>query len=202
MTTNNLKRVIIFIASPGDVSDDRSSVRYAVERINKLLAKDNGFLFEPIGWEDVPPGKSQRAQEIINPYVGEASIFIGILHRRFGQPTGLAESGTEEEYNQIEKRWENEDPKPEVLIYFKKISDDQLSDPGELLQKVLAFKERIRITTFYKEFESERNLEELVQDALHDWIINNRNKYERPVKTSNIVTLQPNDKEVLVLCKN
>ncbi|GAH38909.1 unnamed protein product, partial [marine sediment metagenome] len=142
MTTNNLKRVLVFIASPGDVSDARNSVRHAVERINKLLAKDNGFLLEPIGSEDAPPGKSQRAQEIINQYVDVASIFIGILHRRFGQPTGVAESGTEEEYNRIEQRWENEEPKPEVLMYFKKIPVDQLADPGEQLQKVLAFKER------------------------------------------------------------
>ena len=80
MTTNNLKRVFVFIASPGDVSNARNSVRYAVERINKLLAKDNGFLLEPIGWEDVPPGKGKRAQDIINPYVDSASIFM-IMYR-------------------------------------------------------------------------------------------------------------------------
>ena len=104
MTNNHIKRVLVFIASPGDVSDARSFVRYAVERINRLVAKDNGFLLESIGWEDIPPGKNQRAQETINPYVDATSIFIGILHRRFGRPTGAAESGTEEEYNRIEER--------------------------------------------------------------------------------------------------
>lgn len=99
MTANILKRVLIFIASPGDVPDSRSSVRHAIERMNRLLAKDNGFLLEPIGWEDIPPGRSQRAQEIINPYIDASSIFVGILNRRFGQPTGVAESGTEEEYS-------------------------------------------------------------------------------------------------------
>jgi hypothetical protein len=197
MTTNNLKRVFVFIASPGDVSDARNSVRYAVERINKLLAKDNDFLLEPIGWEDVPPGRSQRAQEVINPYVDAASIFIGILHRRFGQPTGVAESGTEEEYNRIIERWESEEQKPEVLIYFKKIPHDQSGDPGEQLQKVLNFKESIRTTTLYKEFERKRELIESVQDALHDWIVKNRREFETPSEASSLVTLQPNDKEVL-----
>lgn len=197
MTTNNLKRVLVFIASPGDVPDARSSVRYAVERINRLVAKDYGFELKSIGWEDIPPGRSQRAQEIINPYVDAASIFIGILHRRFGQPTGAAESGTEEEYDRIEKRWENEEPKPEVLIYFKKIPDEQLADPGEQLKKVLAFKKRICTTTLYKDFETERELIESVQNALHDWIVKNRNKFETPSEASSLVTLQPNDKEVL-----
>ncbi len=197
MTTNNLKRVLVFIASPGDVPDARSSVRHAVERINKLVAKDNGFLLEPIGWEDVSPGKGKRTQEIINPYVDAASIFIGILHRRFGQPTGVAESGTEEEYNRIEQRWENEEPKPEVLMYFKKIPDEQLAAPDEQLQKVLVFKKRIQKTCLYKKFKSESRLEELVQDALHDWIYKNHDKFETPDAASGIVTQQPNDKEVL-----
>jgi len=196
MATNTLKPVLVFIASPGDVSDSRNSVRHAVERINKLVAKENGFLLEPIGWEDIPPGKGNRAQEIINRYVNAASIFIGILHQRFGQPTGAAESGTEEEYNLIEQRWESEDPKPEVLMYFKKIQDEKLADPVQL-QKVLAFKERIQKTCLYKEFESESRLEELVQDALHDWIYKNRDKFETPDAASRIVTQQPNDKEVL-----
>lgn len=197
MTSNTLKRVLVFIASPGDVSDSRSSVRHAVERINKLVAKDNGFLLESIGWEDIPPGKGQRAQDIINPYVDAASIFIGILHRRFGKPTGMAESGTEEEYNRIEQRWKNEDPKPEVMIYFKKIPDEQLVDPGEQLQKVLAFKERVQKTCLSKDFELESRLEELVQDALHDWIYKNCKKFETPDAASGIVTQQPNDKKVL-----
>lgn len=197
MTTENLKRVIVFIASPGDVPDARSSVRHAVERINRLVAKDYGFLLEPIGWEDVPPGRSERTQKIINTYVDAASIFVGILHRRFGEPTGAAESGTEEEYNRIEERWENEKSKPEVLIYFKRIQDEQLTDPGEQLKKVLEFKKRISTTTLYKDFETERELIESVQDALHDWIIKNQNKFETPSEASSLVTLQPNDKEVL-----
>ncbi len=197
MTANDLKRVLVFIASPGDVADARSSVRHAVDRINRLVAKDHGFLLESTGWEDIPPGRSRRAQEVINPYVDAASIFVGILHRRFGEPTGEAESGTEEEYNRIERRWENGDPKPEVLMYFKRIPDEELVDPGEKLRKVLTFKERICTTCFYKEFESEGVLLELVQDALHDWVLRNRGRFESPEAASQIVTQEPNDKEVL-----
>jgi tetratricopeptide (TPR) repeat protein len=197
MTAASLKRVLVFIASPGDVADARSSVRHAVDRINRLVAKDNGFLLEPIGWQDIPPGMGHRAQEVINPYVDAASIFIGILHRRFGEPTGQAESGTEEEYSRIERRWGNEAPKPEVLMYFKGIPDDQLANPPEGLQRVLAFKQRIRTTCLYKEFASEEALLELVQDALHDWILRNREGFEPPPALERIVTQEPNDKDVL-----
>lgn len=83
------------------------------------------------------------------------------------------------------------------MIFFKKIPVEELANPNKQLQKVLAFKESICSTDFYKEFESERNLEELVQDALHDWILKNRNEFETPSETSSIVTLQPDDIEVL-----
>lgn len=131
----NLKRTIVFIASPGDVASERSRVRHAIERVNRLLAKEGGFLLEPIGWEDIPPGRANRAQEIINPYVGKADIFIGILYQRFGQPTGLAESGTEKEFHRIEKRWEEENPKPTISMYFKKVPQDRISDPGPTIAK-------------------------------------------------------------------
>ena len=73
-----LKRIRVFIASPGDVAKEREIVRQAVERINRLLAKRQGFLLEAIGWEDIPSGTSIRAQEVINPYVDSAHIFIGL----------------------------------------------------------------------------------------------------------------------------
>jgi len=171
---DNLKKVTVFIASPGDVADERDLVRKAVERVNRLVAKHQGFLLEAIGWEDIPSGTGNRAQEVINPYVDSADIFVGVLHQRFGSPTGLAESGTEEEFNRIQERWENEDQKPTVSVYFKKVPVDRLEDPGPQLSKVLDFKRRIP-GTFYKEFGAENELQEEVENLLSDWV------YRQPV---------------------
>ncbi|OGW68745.1 MAG: hypothetical protein A2036_02090 [Omnitrophica bacterium GWA2_50_21] len=135
-----LEQVLIFIASPSDVSPARECIRRAIDRINRLLAKQAGYLFEAIGWEDIRSGKGERAQEIINHYVDAAHIFIGVLHQRFGSPTGLADSGTEEEFLRIEARWNKEPLKPEIWMYFKKVSPDRLDDPGPQLSKVLEFK--------------------------------------------------------------
>lgn len=57
----DLKQVFVFIASPGDVAPARDTARRAIERINRIVAKRAGFLLEPIGWEDIPPGKADRA---------------------------------------------------------------------------------------------------------------------------------------------
>ena len=124
----------VFIASPGDTVDARERVRKAVERVNRLVARPNGVFLEAIGWEDIPAGKAKRAQDLINPYVDAAHIFIGILNKRFGKPTGVAESGTEEEYKRITRRWQQETLPPEVMLYFKRHSEEETEDPDSQLR--------------------------------------------------------------------
>ena len=172
--TSTLQRVGVFIASPSDVNAERDAARDSVERINRLVAKHNGFLLEPIGWEDVPPRQAIRSQEAINPYVEKARIFIGILNQRFGSSTGKADSGTEEEFNIAEDRWNRETPKPEIMLFFKNVLDDRLCDPGEQLQKVMAFRERVQSRTWFREFETTTSFQEKLESGLASWIYQQR----------------------------
>ncbi len=166
----SLRRVSVFIASPGDLGSARDTVRQTIDRVNRLVAKPNGMLFEAIGWEDVPAGKGDRAQELINPFVDAADIFIGLLGKRFGTPTGLAESGTYEEYQRAAGRWKIENPRPDVKIYFRTLSTDDLREPGEQLQKVLQFKREISTTDLYHEFGDGTALERRIEDDLAAWV--------------------------------
>jgi hypothetical protein len=162
-----------------------------------LVAKPSGFLLEPIGWEDIPASKAERTQEVINSYVDAADIFIGILNRRFGNPTGVAESGTEEEYNRVEKRWQKEGPQPEIMIYFKKLPRHDLADPGEQLRKVLGFKKRISNTVLYKEFDGLDELSEKIEDALAAWIYGQRDFAAPVMNKTGVDTFESMDIEVL-----
>ena len=56
----DLRRIPVFVASPGDVALARERVRHATERISQLVAKEAGFLLEAGGWEDIPPDKLSR----------------------------------------------------------------------------------------------------------------------------------------------
>ena len=177
---NNLKkleRIKVFISSPNDVSEARDNVRYAINRINSLMAKDYGFLFEPVGSEDIPPGKEKRCQEHINKYVDMAHIYIGLLNQRFGSPTGIAESGTLEEYNRITNRWENEAEKPTVWFFFKSIPEERLGEKDEQLSKVLNFKETISKTDFYHEFDENKEIIEKIENSLSEWLRENKNSH-------------------------
>lgn len=165
-----LHTVSVFIASPGDVEKERDATRYAVERVNRLVAKPNGVLLEAIGWEDLPAGKAERAQTLINPAVDKADIVVGLLSRRFGTPNGVAESGTQEEYQRAVERRKNENPGPDIKLYFRKLKLSELDAPDEQLQKVLAFKKEVGPTDLYHEFSSVNDLGKRIEDDLAAWV--------------------------------
>lgn len=56
------------------------------------------------------------------------------------------------------------------MIYFKKVGDDRLADPGPDLTRVLDFKSRISSSVLYKEFTDDTSLEDMVEEALADWV--------------------------------
>ena len=90
------KVVTVFIGSPGDVQKERQIARQVVDKINRII-RDVGWEIELRGWEDTLPGHG-RPQDIINADVRECHLFIGLLHARWGMPTGKHSSGFEEEF--------------------------------------------------------------------------------------------------------
>src|SRR5438046_1724536 len=95
-----IQRIIIFLASPGDLADERVAVRLTVDELNhSQLSESTGVELWVIGWEDVPSGIGREAQEVINSYINDDyDIFLGLMGSRLGSPTRAASSGTIEEY--------------------------------------------------------------------------------------------------------
>lgn len=50
--TDDRKVVRIFLASPGDLPDERRAEKTAIDEINGLLANEFGYHVELVGWED------------------------------------------------------------------------------------------------------------------------------------------------------
>ncbi len=55
----------VFIASPGDLNEERARFRDVIEEVNSIKANSMGMQLEPLGWEDTLPSKG-RPQELIN----------------------------------------------------------------------------------------------------------------------------------------
>ncbi|MFA7281947.1 MAG: DUF4062 domain-containing protein [Sterolibacterium sp.] len=133
----------VFLASPGDLAEERNVAKGIVDDFNSQLADALGYQVELVGWEDTLPGIG-RPQAIINRDLDGCDLFIGMLWKRWGTPPGTEPytSGFEEEFNRSMKRNEKEG-RPEINLLLKNLDAESLADPGDHLKKVIAFKEQI-----------------------------------------------------------
>jgi hypothetical protein len=166
---NDRKVVQIFLASPGDLQDERQAAKAAVDAFNKRWADWLGIQVELVGWEDTFK-RFGRPQEQINLDLDRCEAFIGMMWRKWGSPPGdQYTSGFEEEFERATKNRKSSG-RPEMTLFFKKIDAEFLKDQGPDLKRVLSFRERIiseRLILF-EEFGTLREFEE----KLTSWITN------------------------------
>ncbi|WP_052893314.1 DUF4062 domain-containing protein [Pseudomonas lundensis] len=133
----------VFLASPGDVAEERKVAKTIVDDFNGQLADALGYQLELVGWEDTLPDVG-RPQAIINRDLDGCDLFIGMLWKRWGTPPGTEPytSGFEEDFNRSMTRNAKEG-RPEINLLLKDIDTASLADPGDHLKKVIAFKEQV-----------------------------------------------------------
>lgn len=115
MKKTNLVRV--FVASPGDVSVERAHLDNVIQELNRTVGEERDFVLKLLKWETHTYPAIGRPQGVINKQIGPYDIFIGIMWKRFGSPTGVAESGTEEEFNVAYKLWKKSQ-NVHIAFYF------------------------------------------------------------------------------------
>lgn len=132
-------RITVFIASPGDVEDERRLVFEAVLDLNDAFAGAANFILESNGWERTSwPGFGVDAQDVINRELGEYDIFVGMFWNRLGTPTARAESGAVEEFRIAYERC-TQNRRPLLMLYFRTsaanfLTVDEVDQKKKLLQ--------------------------------------------------------------------
>ena len=161
----------VFIASPGDLFEERAVFSEIVSEVNRIKANSLGIHLEPLGWEDTLPGKG-RPQKLINEDIKRSDLIVMLLWKRWGTSTGKYTSGFEEEYELANSLNEKNDGRPEMCLYFRSIPDPMLADPGEQLRKVLDFRSKIEKEKkfLYKAYEDEKKWEKLIREHLCRWL--------------------------------
>lgn len=111
----------IFLASPGDVAEERSRLVDAISEWNKTWARNLGVRLEIVRWEDdAYPGIGIDAQDVINRQLPQDfDLFIGIMWTRFGTPTLRAGSGTVEEFGRALEMHNAAPGSVDIFFYFK-----------------------------------------------------------------------------------
>ena len=161
----------VFLASPGDLNDERLIAKKVTDRINHQIGRQLLWHIELLGWEDTLPGHG-RPQAIINQEVDSCDLFVGLLWRRWGQPTGEYSSGFEEEFERACERKEQTEA-PEVWLFFKEVEAETVGDPGEQLSRVLDFRRRQvkERRVLFKEFSTPEDWQNKFDDFLTRFVL-------------------------------
>jgi hypothetical protein len=159
----------VFLASPNDLAPERAAASEVFARVNALAGRYLNFQFQLLRWEDIGP-EFARPQAVINQMVDDCDLFIGMLWKRWGQSTGEFSSGFQEEFERAKAR-NLKDGSPGIWLYLKKLDPTGAADPGEQLQRVLAFREAQQKADqiFYKEFEQSDDWSKLLHDRLIEY---------------------------------
>jgi len=167
------KIVKVFLASPGDLQDERRAAKHVADVFNKQWADNLGAHIELVGWEDTV-SRFGRPQELINRDLDQCELFIGVMWKKWGTPPikdGKYTSGFEEEFKRsIESR--RKTGRPELSLLFKTIDPELIKDPGEDLKKVLTFKEGIiaeRLVLF-QEFNSPLEFDDQIRGCITNYV--------------------------------
>jgi hypothetical protein len=163
-------RIRIFVASPGDVQEERKSLSEVINELNFTLAAlmpEKGTVLELVKWETHAYPSAGRPQGKINEQIGSYDIFIGIMWKRFGTDTGVAESGTTEEFNNAFDRWKRTG-QPHVMFYFcqKPVPLAMGNADLEQLQKVIKFRSMLSTQGLIWDYPDHQNLKDIIRPHL------------------------------------
>lgn len=171
--SNTRKIIRAFLASPGDLQEEREAIRDVVAEFNESWANELGYQVELIGWEETVAGFG-RPQHLINKDLDRCDLFLGMIWKRWGTPPdhgGEFSSGFEEEYARSMKRCE-ETGRPEISLFFKQIPEEFMVDPGEDLKKVLEFRNQVTDSKriLFQNFSTTREIETLARKCVTAYV--------------------------------
>src|ERR1039458_5714326 len=104
----------LFVGAPSDVDEAHVVIRGQIEQWNRDHGPLSGARVEFTNWRTHShPAAGSRPQALLNKQVvDQCDVMVGIFNARFGSPTGVADSGTEEEIRRSIKHGKK------VMVYF------------------------------------------------------------------------------------
>lgn len=155
----------LFIAAPGDIIKEKDTIRDCVSQWNKYIGKHRHTQIEVKDWSDAYPLYGERPQGVINKQIfDESDVVVGLFWTKFGSPTGVADSGTEEEILRAVNSGKH------LLLYFNN-SDVPLSSViGSEYQKVQDFKTHHAGKSLYRIYDSVDEFGRIFMENLNDFM--------------------------------
>jgi hypothetical protein len=139
-----MTKLRIFVASPGDVSQERDIVSVVVQELRRTIGDIRNVELEAIRWETHAwPAVGKDAQNVINTQIGEYDVLVGVMWKRFGTPTKHSNSGTGEEF-ELAYDYFTKYQRPKIMFYFR-TAPFYTTNEKELSQfrKVVRFRKKL-----------------------------------------------------------
>ena len=153
-----MKKLRIFISSPGDVLQERLIAKKVIANLNRIYSRY--VELETIMWEDLPLEATASFQEGIDYFLEKAPVDVAIfilwsrLGSKLGQSFKKADgseymSGTEYEFDMMYALWE-QTKRPKIMVYVKD-AEPQFVGGSNLGDVKEALEQRDRLQTFIEE---------------------------------------------------
>ena len=175
-----VEQLLIFLASPGEVSRERDYMEKVVDEVDRHIAASKNITLKVVRWEkDTFPDYGNDAQALINEQIArmkDYALFVGIMWNRLGMPTKRAESGTVEEFDRAVDA-KKKVRRPTIMFYFRQggfnpTSKEQLQQKA----KVLDFKARVRRNGITVDYKSPSDFRAQFRDHLILWLNDHEKK--------------------------
>jgi len=132
--------VKLTLCGPADVAPEITAAQDIIYDWNRQHGESNGFWVKHQHWStDSFPALGDRGQGIINrQLIADSDIVVAIFWSRFGTPTGVANSGTEEEIRRGHLLGKK------ILVYFSNIEPLPPSADTQQLNRLWEFRQELR----------------------------------------------------------
>jgi hypothetical protein len=152
----------VFVGAPSDVDEAHDVIRGQIEQWNRDHGPLSRARVEFTNWRTHShPAAGRRPQSVINKQVlDQCDIMVGIFNARFGSPTGVADSGTEEEIRRSIKR----DKK--VMVYFADLAVPTRSKARDEFERIEKFKRKLGQQALYHTYTDLKAFEDAFRQHL------------------------------------
>jgi hypothetical protein len=178
---DQVTRIKVFVASPGDVQRERAQMEVVVNNLN-LAFEPHKRVLELVRWETHVHPDAGRPQDVVNRQIPEYDIFIGVMWKRFGTPSDKWASGTEEEFRRATEAYKTGKCRHVAFYFseapaaFQSFTDEEF----EQINKVRSFRAEVERENLVAKYASSEVFGDVVQKHLTR-ILNNWSPDTPPV---------------------
>jgi hypothetical protein len=139
--TQPVTMIRVFWSAPGDVADESVAFFETINEWNDVHSAAQSATLKPVAWKTDTFPAVGRPQAVINEQALDTSdILVAVLWSRFGTPTGVADSGTEEEVRRSVAAG-----RPVMLYFCEREIPAGAADPAQL-RRLAQFRDEFRRT--------------------------------------------------------